>query len=219
MAAAQPSFARAILDLGLADLDARTVAQRFDLQGECKLAVPLTLDLETRKMRWLDAKFTSHGIQHQVAGYRAALAALGRDFDAYFGAGTRPSMWELACIHAAARTREVVVRQSDGKAQLLRRGDDETTHAFYRRLRATTPSEAAVDLPASPDPVLFAALLDDLPLPAGSLGYALRWLASTPVTPRPAAPTTPSAGSESPPREPEGVHRLAASDLLAALAR
>lgn len=166
-------------------------------------------------MRWLDAKFTSHGIQHQVAGYRAALAALGRDFEAYFGAGTRPSMWELACIHAAARTREVVVRQPDGKAQLLRRADDETPHAFYRRLRAITSSEAAADLPASPDPVLFVTLRDDLPLPAGGLGYALRWLASTPAIPRPAGATAPPAGSES----PEGVHRLAASDLLAALAR
>jgi hypothetical protein len=262
-----------------AHFDARTVEQRFDLQGRCKLAIPLTIDLAARRMRWLDVKLTDHGLYHQVAGYHAALAHLGLDFAAMFGSGARASMWDLACLHAAARAPEVVVRSPNAPAETLRRGPDEPVHTFYRRLvsaatrpaaSTTAPDLAAADAPAaaldtttppavttasstttSPvvptpadiaasstaasstaaaatvasstvppapragvtpasattpaadlpplgqDPLLFAALRDDLPLPPGSVGYALRWLAST----------------------PDQVQRLAAADLLAALDR
>ena len=47
---------------------------------------------------------------HSAAGYRATLAHLGHDLQAYFGAGARPSQWDVAVIDAAARARRVVVQ-------------------------------------------------------------------------------------------------------------
>jgi hypothetical protein len=57
---------------------------------------------------------------------------------------------------------------------------------------ASSEAPTPADLPTTREP-----LRDDLPLPVGSVGYALRWLAST----------------------PDQVQRLAASDLVAALDR
>lgn len=143
--------------------DPRTVEQRFDLEGNAKIAIPAVLDLDARALLWADVNLPAARRFHSVAGYRATLAHIGHDLQAYFGAGARPTLFELAAIHAAARADRVLVRAADGT---LRGLDAEPTPAFLARI-ATGHGEP-VDLPEGPR---FAALVHaDVPFDAG---YAL----------------------------------------------
>src|SRR5690606_25022607 len=114
--------------------DPRAVMQRFDLRGRSVITVPLTIDLGERRMRWLDVHVASRGDMHQVGGYRAALAHIGRDFADLVGTQARPTMWDLATIHAAARCNVVYVRERDGAFTLYRRRDHETRMTRLARL-------------------------------------------------------------------------------------
>ena len=121
------------LTYGFAELHARArarrrvrsapVQQRFDLHGRSAIAVPLAIDLAERRLRWLDVHVRERGDMHQVGGYRAALAHVGRDFAYLVASQARPTMWDLATIHAAARANLIYVRERDGSYTAYRRRD------------------------------------------------------------------------------------------------
>ncbi|MDA0168160.1 hypothetical protein OJ998_03610 [Solirubrobacter taibaiensis] len=111
--------------------DPRTVEQRFDLQGNAKIGVPAILDLDQHQLLWADVNLPPTLRFHSAAGYRATLAHVGHDLQAYFGAGARPSQWDVAVIDAAARARRVVVRRRDGSVDSY---TAEPTPAFIARL-------------------------------------------------------------------------------------
>lgn len=175
--------------------DASTVEQRFDLQGSAKISVPLVIDLQERKLRWVDVKVPTDDVFHNVHRSRGELAHLAKDTMAYFGTGARPTLWELACLHAAARTRTVHVRRRDGQVAVLTRAPDEDVSRFLRRLRHLEEAREAPRLELGGAPTFFAGLSDEPSLPEGSEGYALRFRYT-------------DAGR---------VKRLAAGDLVAAL--
>src|SRR4051812_34756915 len=54
---------------------------------------------------------------------------------AYFASGVRPSMYDLALLHAAARCENVHVRSSDGARRFSRRPGEEQ-RSFHRRIVA-----------------------------------------------------------------------------------
>lgn len=116
--------------------DPRTVEQRFDLQGNAKIAIPAILDLHRGELLWADVNLPPTLRFHSVAGYRATLAHIGHDLQAYFGAGARPSQWDVAAIHAAARARHVVVRRRDGSLEVF---TPEPTPAFIAALERPGP--------------------------------------------------------------------------------
>jgi hypothetical protein len=171
----------------------RAVVQRFDLHGKSMITVPLVIDLGARRLRWLDVHVRDRGAFHEAGGYRAGLAHLGRDFADFTGTGARPTLWDVAAIHAAARANTIYVRDGTFFVTYKRRGN-ETNLARLVRMMASD-HDGATKLPAAHAPTWFALLRDDLVLPAGSEGYAL------------------DARSPN-----EGITRLAAGDLVAALA-
>lgn len=122
--------------------DPRTVEQRFDLQGNAKIAIPAIMDLAKAELLWADVNLPPTLRFHSVAGYRATLAHIGHDLQAYFGAGARPSQWDVAAIHAAARARRVVVRRRDGSLEAF---VPEPTPAFIARLES--PGEPTTEVP------------------------------------------------------------------------
>jgi hypothetical protein len=177
--------------------DPRAVAQRFDLHGRSVVTVPLVIDLEARRLRWLDVHITGHGALHQVGGYRAALAHIGRDFTDLAATGARPTLWDLAAIHAVARANIVYVRERGGAIAAYRRRDKEQALARLARLHAGDDPDGMLDeLPPANAPTWFAVLRDDVALPPASSGYVL--------DPR-------ASGA--------GIDRLSAGDLLRELAR
>jgi hypothetical protein len=177
--------------------DARTVEQRFDLRGSAKISVPLVIDLAERRMRWVDVKVPSEDLFHSVRRARGDIAHFGQDTMAYFGTGARPTLWELACLHAAARTRTVHVRRGHGGVSVITRAPEEDVGHFLRRLRRLEDAREVPRLELGGAPTFFAGLSDEPSLPEGSEGYALRFRHT-------------DAGQ---------VKRLAAGDLIAALQR
>ncbi len=176
--------------------DPRAVAQRFDLSGRSVITVPLTIDLEARRLRWLDVHIASHAELHQVGGYRAALAHIGKDFADLARSAARPTLWDVACIHAAARANLVYVRERDGAITQYRRRDGETTVGRLARLLADVDDDGKLTaIPPANAPTWFALLDDTLALPGGSEGYLLDAR-----------------------RTNRGVTRLAAADLVSQLA-
>lgn len=175
----------------------RAAAQRFDLHGWSAITVPLAIDLEARRVRWLDVHITGFGALHAVGGYRAALAHIGRDFADLGATGACPTLWDIAAIHAAARGNIVYVRERTGGFGVYRHRDREQPLARLARLHAGDDPDAVLDeLPPANAPTWFALLRDDLELPPGSAGYAL-----DPRTDR------------------EHIDRLSAADLITELAR
>ncbi|MCP3097878.1 hypothetical protein LZ198_03200 [Myxococcus sp. K15C18031901] len=175
--------------------DARAVEQRFDLQGSAKISVPLVIDLVAKQLRWVDVKIPPDDGFLSVRRSRGDLAHLGKDTLTYFGTGARPTLWELACLHAAARSRTVHVRRRDGTVSVLNRAPGEETAAFLRRLRGIQADATRQAFSPGTAPTFFAGLTDPPALPAGSEGYALRFQHTS----------------------AEEVARLAAGDLVSAL--
>ncbi len=180
---------------GGAHFDARAVEQRFDLQGKAQISVPLVIDLAEKQLRWVDVKVPPEDGFQSVRRSRGELAHLGKDTLAYFGTGARPTLWQLACLHAAARSRTVQVRRRDGSVSVLKRAEGEETAAFLRRLRGLEADATAAHVTPGTAPVFFAGLTDAPGLPTGSEGYALRFLNTS----------------------AEEVTRLGAGDLVSAL--
>jgi hypothetical protein len=171
-------------------------AARFALRGRAWLAVPLAIDLGDRRARWLDVRIADRGALRAAGGFRATLAHVARDHADLGRTHARPTMWELACVHAAARANVVYVRERDGTFTAYRRREREPAGARLVRLLSGAGDDGRLGAPPSTDaPTWFALRLDALPLPVGSCGYALS----------PAVP-------------PEGVELRSAAELLAELA-
>ena len=156
--------------------DPRSGARRFDLQGTSAITVPLVIDLEARRLRWLDVHLTrrgGHGGLPQLGG-RVALAHLGRDFADLATAAARPTVWDIAAIHAIARANIVYVREASGPIAVYRRRDKEQALGRLARLHTGDDPDGVLDeLPPANAPTWFAVLRDDIALPDGSAGYVL----------------------------------------------
>jgi len=157
--------------------DPHAVAVRFDVQGTSAITVPLVIDLDTRRLRWLDVRLTGrgwHGALHQAVGHRAVLAHLGRDFADLARTAARPTLWDIAAIHAVARANIVYVRERSGAIAVYRRRDKEQALGRLARLHTGDDPDAVLDdLPPANAPTWFALLRDDIALPDGSTGYVL----------------------------------------------
>ena len=157
-----------------ATFDPRAVAQRFDLSGASVITLPLTIDLATRRLRWIDVHLPGHHELHHVGGYRAALAHAGRDFEDFVGARARPTLWEVAAIHAAARANVIYVRELDGTITAIRRRDHETSLERLARIHGAPDQDSQLGrIPPADAPTFVALLTDDLALPKHSAGYIL----------------------------------------------
>ncbi|WP_412543154.1 MXAN_6230/SCO0854 family RING domain-containing protein [Longispora sp. K20-0274] len=163
------AFAGLMAEPGSATFDPRAVEHRFDLTGNAKIATPLILDLGTDTIRWVDATLGARGSGHSVAGYSRSLGLLTAAVDRYFAAGRRVSMWELACLHAAARADRIVVRHPDDRRTGYARGAAEPVAAFLDRVRLLGPA----DEPGDTAEAGFAALVrGDVGLAEGAECYA-----------------------------------------------
>jgi hypothetical protein len=175
----------------------RAIEAHFDLHGRSAITVPLAIDLEARRVRSLDMHIAGQGALAEVGGDRAAIAHLGRDFADLAASGARPTLWDIAAIHAVARCNIIYVRERSGGFAAYRRRDKEQTLARLARLHAGDDPDGTLDeLPPANAPTWFALLRDDLELLPGSAGYVL--------DPR-------TAG--------DGIDRLSAANLVAELSR
>ncbi|HEU0031104.1 MAG TPA: RING finger family 4 domain-containing protein [Kofleriaceae bacterium] len=144
-------------------------ALRFELHGTGAVAVPATIDLATRRLRWIDVRSSRRGSLDRPG----ALARIARDLGDLAGSGARPSLWELACIHAAARANSIYIRERDGRITACKRRDGEPTVARLARLASGELDGTVASIPPANAPTWLAVLRDDLAIPPGSAGYVL----------------------------------------------
>ncbi|HEX3764838.1 MAG TPA: MXAN_6230/SCO0854 family RING domain-containing protein [Kofleriaceae bacterium] len=158
-------------DAGGEHFDPRTVALRFDLAGGNGIFVPLVFDLETDSMHWLDVYSRGELAFNNVETSNRAITRVCPNLISYFSSGARPAMFELAALHAAARTRRVIVRDGASVTHYVRDAD-EAIAGFAGRIldgRGGVPGL----LPGADEPVFAALYRRDLELHAGSTCYAV----------------------------------------------
>ncbi|HXU01027.1 MAG TPA: hypothetical protein VN903_08550, partial [Polyangia bacterium] len=108
---------------------------------------------------------------NNVASSNQAITKICPELMTYFGSGARPSMSDLALLHAAARCGTVIVRGRSADRYTRRAGED--VSAFYARLRRREPDARNAPVTLGSAPVLAALFKGDLELPKGSAAYAL----------------------------------------------
>lgn len=155
-------------DLGGQHFDPRTVALKFAVAGERGVYLPLVLDLRENMLFWLDVQSQGSLQFNSVATSNHAITTICPALMAYFERGARPSMLDVALLHAAARADRVVLRGARTRAFSRRPG--ETPESFLARLRGDVGEDGA---PTLAGPVLAALEHGDLSLPVGSEAWAL----------------------------------------------
>ena len=88
--------------------DPRTVHLKFALSGENGVFLPLVLDMWEKRLHWLDVQSKGQFEMNNVENSRSAIAKLCPELIEYFSSGVRPSMFDLALLHAAARCKRVI---------------------------------------------------------------------------------------------------------------
>lgn len=159
--------------------EARAVEQRFDLRGSENLSVPLALDLGpggAPTMCWLDttprARLMGEVVGHQVSGYEQVLGLSARRVLDAAGVEARPTLWDVAALHAAGRSDTVLVQHQNGRRSVYRRGGESPAAFLCRLTERQAPADGAASLPTTPALGFF--LYHEQPLPPGSQVVALR---------------------------------------------
>src|SRR5579872_6829983 len=101
--------------------------------------MPLVLDLHRKTLHWLDVQSRGHLEMNNVSTSQGAITTICPNLMTYFESGVRPSLYELACLHAAARCERVTVRGAGLK--LFKRRPAESPVEFYERLAWGTSDE------------------------------------------------------------------------------
>ncbi|MFV8754301.1 MXAN_6230/SCO0854 family RING domain-containing protein [Nannocystaceae bacterium ST9] len=153
--------------------DPRTVALKFALEGDNGMFMPFAFDVRESTLHWLDVHAKGRLEMNNVATSNAAISKIAPELIDYFASGVRPSMYDLALLHAAARCDRVFVRGPAGFALYVRRAD-ESVFDFHHRMVGERADEPRCAAPRAEGPPLFAALVHaDLALPEASVSYSL----------------------------------------------
>lgn len=151
--------------------DPRTVELKFDLQGDNGVYMPLVLDLKEGVLHWLDVYTKGQFAFNNVASSRRAITKICPTLIDYFGSGVRPSMYQLALLHAASRCQRVYVR--DGSLHRYERAPNEDAASFLARITRGDGGEGAQVAELRNRPALAALYRGDLELAPESSAYVL----------------------------------------------
>ena len=151
--------------------DPRTVRLKFALSGENGVFLPLVFDLRECLVHWLDVNARGQFEMNNVETSKAAIAKICPELMAYFASGVRPSMFDLALLHAAARSRRVILRGCE-ITEFVRQAD-ESVEQFHCRILNAEPDRLLPETPTNTIPTLAFLYQGDVDLPEGSMSYAL----------------------------------------------
>ncbi|MFI6158015.1 MXAN_6230/SCO0854 family RING domain-containing protein [Kitasatospora sp. NPDC051170] len=124
----------------------KELRQRLDLAGDARICVPMIVDLQERTHTWTDLNVAADPGFHNLYRHHEKIGSLASDVLRHFGAGTRATLWDLACATAAAGSPEVLVRDRTGRTlDHYRRGAKEPVTAFAERLRGLHVSDRRIE--------------------------------------------------------------------------
>ncbi|MBM0224676.1 MULTISPECIES: hypothetical protein [Micromonospora] len=107
---------------------------------------------------WIDASLPIAGYGHNVGGYGARLGRLAADVWEHFGAGTRPTVLDLAAWHASARVDRIVVAHADDTTTQVPVGRGAEAVAAVRAAATRDAGEGVSPLPRAAK--MFVATVD-----------------------------------------------------------
>ncbi len=158
-------------DLSGWHFDPRTVELKFALDGENGVFLPLVLDIREEVLHWLDVHAKGKIEMNNVETSKSAIAKICPEQMAYFASGVRPSMFDLALLHAASRCKRVFIRGQTTRC--FERQPGESLEAFHARLVRGEPDEPGTQPPGQAGPLMAILYRGDSELPKGSVAYAL----------------------------------------------
>lgn len=97
---------RADVDASHKTFDIKTVANKVDLNGVGGYCVPLIVDLEAREIIMVDLTIGTKTFHNEVEGSHGVVSKMAREISRF--PWTRPTMLELAQLHAQARSAQRV---------------------------------------------------------------------------------------------------------------
>ncbi len=151
--------------------DPRTVKLKFAISGENGIFMPCVLDLQEQKLHWLDVQSKGQLAMNNVSTSNNAITKICPELITYFQSGTRPSLYDLALLHTAARCQQVTLFGKE--KHYFQRRPNESIPAFYERLLAGTQTDPASPANPNAEPVMALLFRGNLELPEQSLVYAL----------------------------------------------
>lgn len=158
-------------DPGGRHFDPRMVELKFSLDGENGIFLPLVLDVAEGRLHWLDVQSKGQFEMNNVETSKAAIAKICPELMTYFASGVRPSIYDLALLHAASRCDRVTLRGSDTRH--FQRSPGEDIGAFHKRLAAGKSLEPGKLPILDESPALAILFRGDLELPEGSSIYTV----------------------------------------------
>lgn len=159
-------------DVGGRHFDPRTVKLKFELHGDNGIILPLVFDVDENTLHWLDTHSKGEFQFNNVERSNSAIQKICPEMIEYFGSGIRISMYELALMHAAARTNRVLLRGKNYRR--ITRDGHESNQSFFERLCAGVGvKEWDGALPDDCGSVFAALYQGDVDLPVESACYPL----------------------------------------------
>ena len=165
-------------DLQAQAFDPLTVRYRFPLSGKAGASLPCIFDLKEGSMFCLYDNWAG-GAGANLKSLAKHIAMTAKHAMAYYRAQPRTTRFELAALHALARTRHILVRGGSDVFSLDNDPASPVQISTITSLRAL-PDFMRGDgfrtwksLPKLTSPVLAFLCADDIALPEGSEGYAV----------------------------------------------
>ena len=153
--------------------DPRTVELKFALRGENGIFMPLVLDIQEKRLHWLDVFSKGKLMMNNVESSNKAIQIICPQQIEYFQSGTRMNMYQLSLLHAAARSKKVYLRDSN-QITIYSKSKSETSTAFLARLQQNSGGETSTTGSVDLASVDFAALCrGDVELPDETKRYVL----------------------------------------------
>lgn len=156
--------------------DPRTVTLKFTVSGANGVFLPLAIDLQEQRLHWIDVQDAGRLAMNNVASSKMAIGKLCPALIAYFESDTRPSMYDLAILHAASRANTVAIRSldsRDGGFEVFNRRTGEDAMSLLGRMKRGQSDARLEELSGDGSPAMAFLHRGDVALPDGSNIYAL----------------------------------------------
>lgn len=123
--------------------DPQTVRYKYALTGHVNSYIPLVFDLSDESIHDIQCYVQGRGHLCNLDSNQKVVCDLARSSMEFYASKPRPMRYDIALMHAAARSHHVWIRLCDGSSLHYDRENDESVIHFYHRLVREIPLDEA----------------------------------------------------------------------------